>query len=130
LVVVVDELHRSAEQAAPLVHVVLPDLHGQQRRLAVGGESAGQRHAEADLDRVGAPGDEYATAREHERADRGPDQGPVEKPPRPIPFHRFPLSARVSRGAPVALGGESSPRIWETDGKRNHESVEGHGELQ
>src|SRR5439155_20339418 len=37
-------------------------------------------------------------------------------------------SARFSRGALVALGGESPPRIWETGGKRTHESVEGHGD--
>jgi hypothetical protein len=35
LVVVVDELDLAAEDAAPGVHVLLPDLHGDQRRLAV-----------------------------------------------------------------------------------------------
>jgi hypothetical protein len=51
LVVVVDELHRPAEQAAPGVDLFFPDLHGQQRALAVGGERPGQVHAEADGER-------------------------------------------------------------------------------
>jgi hypothetical protein len=59
LVVVPDELHWPAEEAAFGVDVFLPDLHGQQRRLADGGEPAGERHAKADGDRlVGAGGGE------------------------------------------------------------------------
>ena len=53
LIVVVDELHRPAEEPALGVDVLLPDLHREERRLAVGREPAGQRHAEADLDRLG-----------------------------------------------------------------------------
>ena len=53
LVVVVDELHLPAEQAALGVLVLGPDLHGEQRRLAAAGERARLRHAEADLDRIG-----------------------------------------------------------------------------
>ena len=52
LVVVVDELHRPAEQPALGVDLLFPDLHGQQRRLAVGRERAGQVHAEADGERL------------------------------------------------------------------------------
>ena len=52
LIVVVDQLDRPAEQPAFGVDVVFPDLHRQQRRLAVGRQRTGQRHAEADLDRL------------------------------------------------------------------------------
>ena len=52
LVVVVDELDRPAEQPALGIDVLLPDLLGEQRGLAVGREPAGQRHAVADLDRL------------------------------------------------------------------------------
>ena len=52
LIVVIDQLHRPAEQAALGVDFLFPDLGAEQRLLAVGGERAGQRHAEADLDRV------------------------------------------------------------------------------
>jgi hypothetical protein len=41
LVVVIDELHRPPEQAALRVDVGLPDLHGDKRHLAVGGERTG-----------------------------------------------------------------------------------------
>jgi len=52
LVVVIDELHRPPEQATLRVDVGLPDLHGDERHLAVGGERTGKRHAEPDLDRL------------------------------------------------------------------------------
>jgi len=52
LVVVVDELDGTAQQPALGVDVLLPDLLGEQRRLSVGGEAAGHRHAETDLDRL------------------------------------------------------------------------------
>jgi hypothetical protein len=55
LVVVKNQLDRSAEQAALGIDVGLPDLHRQQCRLADRGEPAGQRHAEADCDRLGCP---------------------------------------------------------------------------
>ena len=54
LVVVIDELDLAAEQAALGVDFLRPDLGAEQRLLAVGGKRAGQRHAEADLDRLGA----------------------------------------------------------------------------
>src|SRR5262249_55522479 len=40
-------------QAALGIDVGLRDLHGQERALAVGREPAGQRHAEADGERLG-----------------------------------------------------------------------------
>ena len=52
LVVVVDELDRPAEQAALGIDVVAPDFHGDQGRLAAGTERPGERHGEADLDRL------------------------------------------------------------------------------
>ena len=55
LVVVKHQLHRPAEQAAFGVDLVFPDLHRQQRRLAVRSQSARQRHAEADGDGVRRP---------------------------------------------------------------------------
>src|SRR5262249_1035980 len=54
--VVIDELHRPAEQAALGVDVVLPDVDRQQGGLAVHGQAAGERHPEADLDRLGGVG--------------------------------------------------------------------------
>ena len=51
LVVVVDELHRPAEQAALGVHVLGPHLHREQRGPAVPAERAGEAHAEPDLER-------------------------------------------------------------------------------
>src|SRR4029077_11698684 len=44
------------EQATLGVDVLLPDFDRQQRRLAVGRERPGERHAEADLDRLPPPG--------------------------------------------------------------------------
>src|SRR5438552_242719 len=67
LIVVEDELHRPPEQPALLVHVVFPDLHGEERGLAVGGEPTRQRHAEADLDRVRRASRERPRAREQQR---------------------------------------------------------------
>src|SRR5581483_5894382 len=52
LIIVIDELHLAAEQTALGVDVVLPDFHGDKRHLAVRRERPGQRHAEADLDRL------------------------------------------------------------------------------
>src|SRR5207342_104481 len=52
LVIVVDELDRASEQTAFGVRLVFPDLHPEQCLLAIGGERASQRHAEANLDRL------------------------------------------------------------------------------
>ena len=52
LIIVVDEPDRAAEQPALGVDLLLPDLHAEQRLLAVGGQRAGLRHGEADLDRL------------------------------------------------------------------------------
>ncbi len=52
-----DELNLPAEQAALGVDFFFPDLAAEQRLLAVHGERAGQRHAEADFDRCGALGE-------------------------------------------------------------------------
>jgi hypothetical protein len=49
LVVVVDQLHLAAQQPTLGVHVVGPNLIGDQRCLAAGGKAAAQRHAEADF---------------------------------------------------------------------------------
>ena len=52
LVIVIDELDRTPEQAALGVDLFFPDLHAEQRLLAVGGERTGERHGETDLDRL------------------------------------------------------------------------------
>ena len=52
LVVVVNELDLAPEDAALGIDVVAPDLHRDQRRLAVARERAGEAHAEADLERL------------------------------------------------------------------------------
>jgi hypothetical protein len=90
LIVVGDHLDRPAEDPALLVHVVLPDLDGHQRRLAVRRQATGQRHAEPDLDRVRRAGDEHARAGEHQGARHGADQRPAQELPRSS--HRYPLS--------------------------------------
>jgi hypothetical protein len=51
LVIVIDKLHFSAEQAAFGIHLFGPNLIGQERRLAAAGEAAAQRHAKSDFDR-------------------------------------------------------------------------------
>ena len=66
LVVVIDELHGPAQNAALGVDVLLPDLHCKERRLAVGREPAGQGHAEADLDGIGGARIR-ANERQHQR---------------------------------------------------------------
>jgi hypothetical protein len=70
LIVVEDELHRSPEQSALGVDLLFPDLHAEQRLLAVGGERAGQRHGEADGDRIAA----LRAGRRHE-GERGHQAG-------------------------------------------------------
>ena len=50
LIIIIDELHGTAEQPAFGIGILLPDLLGEQRGLAVGREPARQRHAVADLD--------------------------------------------------------------------------------
>ena len=52
LIIIIDELHRTAEQPAFGIGILLPDFLGEQGGPAVGGESARQRHAVADLDRL------------------------------------------------------------------------------
>ena len=53
LVVVVDQLDRAGRAARPSGLMSSSQIFlRQQRRLAVGSEPAGQRHAEADLDRL------------------------------------------------------------------------------
>ena len=54
LVVIIDELDLTAEQAAFGVDLFFPDIRAEQRLLAVRRQRAGERHAEADLDRRGA----------------------------------------------------------------------------
>src|SRR5262249_56575762 len=70
LVIVINELDRTAEEPALGVDVFFPNLLGEQRRLAVGREPAGLRYAVADLDRLAGlrPG----RAREQQRARREP----------------------------------------------------------
>jgi hypothetical protein len=55
LVVVKHQLHGPAEQAALGIDVVAPELDRRQKLLAVGRHAAGQRDAEANLDRIGRP---------------------------------------------------------------------------
>ena len=50
LIIIVDELHRTAEQPAFGIGILLPDLLGEQGGPAVGGEPSRQRHAVADFD--------------------------------------------------------------------------------
>src|SRR5207237_10777823 len=115
------QLRRPPEQAALLVDVVLPDLHGQQRRLAVGGEAAGESHAEADLDRVGRAGhgSEPDGGEEDERGDDGDtDQspGPVHVVPsvatyitrRGLPWDRRAGSSRSATSTARAAARSSS----------------------
>jgi hypothetical protein len=54
LIVVVDELDGPAEQAALGVGFFLPDLGAEEGLLAIGRQRAGERHAEADFDRLAA----------------------------------------------------------------------------
>jgi hypothetical protein len=54
LIVVIDELNRPPEQAALRVDLLFPDLHAEQCLLAIRGERAGERHREADGDRIAA----------------------------------------------------------------------------
>jgi len=56
LIVVVDKLDRPAEQPAFGVDVIFPNLHRHQRHFSVGSERAAERHAKADLDRIGSFG--------------------------------------------------------------------------
>ena len=56
LVVIIDELDRSPEQAAGGIDVLRPYLRRQQGRLTGAGESAGERHAEANANRLGRLG--------------------------------------------------------------------------
>src|SRR5262245_10845333 len=69
LIVVVDELDWAPEQAALGVGLLLPDLHAQQRLLAVRRQRASQRHGEADLDRL--PGRRLGLCRRQEHGHRG-----------------------------------------------------------
>ena len=50
LIIIIDELHGTAEQPAFGIGILLPDLLGEQGGPAVGGEPSRQRHAVADLD--------------------------------------------------------------------------------
>jgi hypothetical protein len=52
LVVVIDELHRPAQQSALGVDVLGPNLHRQQAGLADHRQSARQCHAQADRNRL------------------------------------------------------------------------------
>ena len=56
LVVIMDQLNLTAEQSALGVDFLRPDLRAEQCLLAVHRQRAGQRHAEADLDRLAALG--------------------------------------------------------------------------
>jgi hypothetical protein len=69
LVVVVHELDRTPEQPALGVGLFLPDLHAEERLLAVGGEGAGQRHPETDGDRLA--GRRLGAGRSHRRRESG-----------------------------------------------------------
>ena len=62
LVVVIDELYRTTEQTTLGIDLFHPDLLRQEVRLAGGSKSAGQGHAESDLDRLLG---EHASSRSH-----------------------------------------------------------------
>src|SRR5262249_18479569 len=68
LIIIIYELHGTAEQPAFGIGILRPDLLREQCGLAVGREPARQRHAVADLDRL---------ARLRRR--RGGDEGTGEK---------------------------------------------------
>jgi hypothetical protein len=70
LIVEVDELDRAPEQAALGVGLFLPDLHAEQRLLAVRRQRASQRHGEADLDWL--PGRRLGLRRRQEQGHSGP----------------------------------------------------------
>ncbi len=101
LVVVVHELDRPAEQAPLLVDVLGPELHGDQRGLAVGGQAAGQRHAEPDLDRVGRGGRPRAP-----QEDRPDQQGDCSPYVSPVPRHDSPPLSRSGEPLPITARGQ------------------------
>ena len=51
-IIIINELHGTAEQSASSIDILFPDLLGEQRGPAVGRKPAAQRHAVADLDGV------------------------------------------------------------------------------
>jgi hypothetical protein len=109
LVVVVDELDRTAEEPALGVDIFFPNLLGEQRRFAVGRKPAGQRHAEADLDRLAGlrPGraGEQQCARRELRADAGKA---IDYPPCCVMLHRHPPMLLVSCLLPHLRGNRRS----------------------
>ncbi len=98
LVVVVDELDRTPDEAALGVDVLLPHLIGGEDRLAVGGKPAGERHREADLDRVGRV---HRRSHAGERERRNDHQPPGGHEPSLTPVHRR-CSSLVSSGRPFS----------------------------
>src|SRR4029453_3813123 len=82
LVVVIDELDRTAEQPALGVDVFFPNLLGEQRRLAVGRKPAGLRYAIADLDRLAGLRPGRACEQQHARRKRR--ERARETPLRPV----------------------------------------------
>ena len=50
LVVIVDQLHGPSDEAAFLVDLLLPDLHGQESGFAIGSKGPGEGHAQANAD--------------------------------------------------------------------------------
>jgi hypothetical protein len=71
LVVVEDELDRAPEQPALGIDLLFPDLHADQRLLAVRRQRAGQRHREADLDRLALLGGSRNRRQRQSRKGRG-----------------------------------------------------------
>src|SRR5262249_31207786 len=94
LVVVIDELDRTAEEPALGVDVFLPNLLGEQRRLAVGRKPAGLRYAIADLDRLAGLRPGRACEQQHARRERSREVS--HRPMGYIMQHRHPPIAIVS----------------------------------
>jgi hypothetical protein len=51
LIIVEDALHRPPQQPTPRIDILLPDALRKQNGLSVSRQTAGHRHAVADLDR-------------------------------------------------------------------------------
>src|SRR5262249_16734682 len=86
----------------------LPDLDGEQGRLAIGGEPAREGHAEADFDGIGGLGHKRAGAGQENHRSQHCDQDRAEDRPRTALPHCNPLSLRArTEGAAREWGPDS-----------------------
>ena len=94
LIVIEDELDRAAHEAALRVHVIAPDLEGEQELLAVGRRAAGQIIAEADADRIGGARREREARGEEHGRQRG--EGSSARHAARTGLDRVPMAATVA----------------------------------